>query len=67
MASPKYARAARYRHSGDPRIEQLPGRLDPIDSANTFSLQSAWIRRRLGLPPDLAAIVARLAFAETRS
>jgi hypothetical protein len=50
MAFPQCVRAARYRHSGDPRIEQLPGRLNQHHS-QTPTAHQAEIARRDKDPP----------------
>jgi len=53
------ARAARYGHSGDPRIEQLPSRLDHSNISTLPAVQAHWIGRRFGLTLRLAALVRR--------
>jgi hypothetical protein len=63
MTSPESARAAPARAGSDPRIEQLPGRLDHTSSGTVPTVQAAWIMRCFRLLPICAAIVAEIAFA----
>jgi hypothetical protein len=66
MASPQCARAARYRHSGDPRIaDELSRRVscDP-NSELPRRLRAGFLARRFGLATVLAAIVAAHAFGD---
>jgi hypothetical protein len=59
-------RAARYRHSGDPRKCVVLGSSSRTSFATTdpIVLQAALLVRRFGLAPDVAGVVAPLVFAE---
>jgi hypothetical protein len=66
MGPSKCAKAAPARAERDPRIEQLPGRLNFSITPPLRALRGHWLERRFGIAPHLAAIVASLAW-ETRT